>query len=84
MTLVESIVYSGGTKPQIAIYYDDVSYIEYICDADAWVALSEAKRRVRRITKDSGGRTLTVKVADSGEFKSVATDLSAVAALTYA
>lgn len=83
MTLVDSIVYSGGLKPRVKIYYDDLNLIEYICDAERGTALTANGRRIRKNQKDAGGRTIDVWSAGSGWFDSIATDIWTVEFLSY-
>lgn len=83
MTLVDSIVYSGGMKPRVKIYYDDTNKIEYICDAERWTALTTPKWRIKKNIKDVTGRTTDMLSAGEGWFDNVATDMATVEALTF-
>lgn len=83
MTLVDSIIYSGWLWPKVKIFYDDINRKEYICDTQTWVAVTTAKWKVRRITKDVSDRTTDIMVANGWEYNNVATDLATVEAFTY-
>lgn len=83
MTLIDSVVYSGGLRPRVKIYYDDINKKEYVCDAMSWTLLTDADWKIRRITKDVSDRTVDIEVAKGGEYDNVATDLATIEAFSY-
>lgn len=83
MTLVESVIYSGGMKPRIRIYYDDINKKEYVCDAELGTSLTDESWKIRRITKDSSNRTTDIELANGWEYNQVATDLATIEAFSY-
>ena len=81
MTTVQSyILMTGADQERRKVYKDGTSYI-YVCDAEKWTALTDAKRKVKKIKLDVAWDLDEMRT--NKWYVDVATNLVAVQWLTY-
>ena len=75
------LIMTWALLPRKKIYKDDLNSHTYVCDAEHWTALTEAKWRVQKLFLDVDWDVEEIKRTDN--YDNLATDLATVQALTY-